>query len=162
MIPKLNPIAMMVLKTTLAADDGWGGCERPLGGGEVEGESAVGTSGEGGGLPKGELDGDAGDTVGADFGDSSGEGEEVSGAGEAGDGEVSGAGEAGGGVLEEACGVGAAREDCGGFEGDAGAGEVDARVSIPTFIPTVQCPGAPQMKYLLPGEESGMTVLPSV
>lgn len=162
MIPKLNPIAMMVLKTTLAADDGWGGCERPLGGGEVEGESAVGTSGEGGGLPKGELDGDAGDTVGADFGDSSGEGEEVSGAGEAGDGEVSGAGEAGGGVLEEACGVGATGEACGGFEGDAGAGEVDARVSIPTFIPTVQCPGAPQMKYLLPGEESGMTVLPSV
>lgn len=151
MIPKLNPIAMMVLKTTLAAEDGWGGCERPLGGGEVEGESAVGTSGEGGGLPKGELDGDAGDTVGADFGDSSGEGEDVS-----------GAGEAGGGVLEEACGVGAAREDCGGFEGDAGAGEVDARASISTFIPTVQCPGAPQMKYLLPGEESGMTVLPSV
>lgn len=162
MIPKLNPIAMMVLKTTLAADDGWGGCERPLGGGEVEGESAVGTSGEGGGLPKGELDGDAGDTVGADFGDSSGEGEEVSGAGEAGDGEVSGAGEAGGGVLEEACGVGATGEACGGFEGDAGAGEVDARASISTFIPTVQCPGAPQMKYLLPGEESGMTVLPSV
>lgn len=89
--------------------------------------------------------------MGADFGDSSGEGEEVS-----------GAGEAGGGVLEEACGVGATGEACGGFEGDAGAGEVDARVSIPTFIPTVQCPGAPQMKYLLPGEESGMTVLPSV
>lgn len=151
MIPKLNPIAMMVLKTTLAADDGWGGCERPLGGGEVEGESAVGTSGGGGGLPKGELDGDTGDTVGADFGDSSGEGEDVS-----------GAGEAGGGVLEEACGVGATGEACGGFEGDAGAGEVDARVSISTFIPTVQCPGAPQMKYLLPGEESGMTVLPSV
>lgn len=162
MIPKLNPTAMVVLKAPLTADDGWGGCERPLGGGEVEGESAVGTSGEGGGLLKGELEGDEGANVGEDFGDSSGEGEEVSGAGEAGDGEVSGADEAGGGVEGDACGVGAAGEACGGVEGDAGAGEADARVSISNFIPATQCPGAPQMKYLLPGEESGMTVLPSV
>lgn len=40
-------------------------------------------------------------------------------------------------------------------------GDVEAAsVSISTFIPWLQCPNVPQMKYLLPGEERGMMVLP--
>lgn len=39
-------------------------------------------------------------------------------------------------------------------------GVVAASVSISTFIPWLQCPNVPHMKYLLPGEERGMMVLP--
>ena len=51
-------------------------------------------------------------------------------------------------------------------EGDsAGESEVAlalARVSISTFIPWLQCPIFPQMKYLFPGEVRGMFVVPSL
>lgn len=69
----------LVWKLLLLADEGDGGGERPLGEGEVPGDSVEGTSGDDG-LP------------GADFGDFAGEGE-VSGAGEAdggGEGDVAG------------------------------------------------------------------------
>ena len=37
-----------------------------------------------------------------------------------------------------------------------------ARVSISTFIPWLQCPIVPQMKYLFPSEVRGMVVAPSL
>lgn len=37
-----------------------------------------------------------------------------------------------------------------------------ARVSISTFIPWLQCPIVPQMKYLFPGKVRGMVVAPSL
>lgn len=43
-----------------------------------------------------------------------------------------------------------------------GVAVVAATTSISTFIPWLQCPGIPQMKYLFPGEESATTVLPPV
>lgn len=50
-------------------------------------------------------------------------------------------------------------------EGDT-SGEVEevavARVSISSFIPWLQCPNDPQMKYLFPGEARGMVVAPSL
>ena len=52
---------------------------------------------------------------------------------------------------------------CGDEEDSVGAdtgGVVVASVSISTFIPWLQCPNVPHMKYLLPGEERGMMVLP--
>jgi hypothetical protein len=67
--------------------------------------------------------------------------------------ELSGAGVgARSGVTEEA--GGSAEGD------DAGGAAADARVSIWTFIPWLQCPIVPQMKFLVPGEESGMVVVP--
>ena len=57
-------------------------------------------------------------------------------------------------------GVGVTDEAGGWTEGDAGGGDDVARVSIWTFIPWLQCPAVPQMKYLLPCEESGMVVVP--
>ncbi|KAL5972819.1 hypothetical protein ACLOJK_039625 [Asimina triloba] len=68
-------------------------------------------------------------------------------------GELDGAGETlgddGGGDLEEV----------GDWEGvDAAA----ATVSTGSFIPPPQWPGAPQMKYRLPGDASGMIVFPPV
>jgi hypothetical protein len=57
------------------------------------------------------------------------------------------------GVTEEEAG-GSAEGD------DAGGAAADARVSIWTFIPWLQCPIVPQMKFLVPGEESGMVVVP--
>ena len=60
-------------------------------------------------------------------------------------------GEAGGGVG----GVAADR-------GVASGGAEVASVSISTFIPWLQCPIVPQMKYLFPGEERGTAVLPPV
>lgn len=139
------------MKTPFVADDGWGGGDKPLEVGEVAGDSAEGTSGEGGPL-LGELDGDTGDFVGADFGDSAGEGVEISGDGEAGSGVKGG----------DACGAGVTGVAAGGVAGDGAGGEDVASVFISNFIPWLQCPIIPQMKYLLPGEESLMTVLPSL
>jgi len=51
--------------------------------------------------------------------------------------------------------------DTGGEGASAVAGGVvAASVSISTFIPWLQCPNVPHMKYLLPGEERGVMVLP--
>lgn len=136
----------VVLEPHFVADEGGSCGEEPLGGRDVEG-----TSEEGRGLLKGESDEDVGDNVGADFGDSSGEGAEISGAGEV------------LGVTGEAGGVaGLSGVAVGDVAGDSDGGEDVARVVIPTFIPWLQCPIVPQMKYLLPGEERGMTVLPSL
>ena len=96
----------------MLADEGGGDGERPLGEGEVPGDSVDGSSGDDG-MP------------GADSGD------------DAGDGEDFGAGDVAGGVDV-------------------------AKVSISICIPWLQCPSVPQMKYRFPGEERGMTVLPSL
>ena len=106
-----------VWKLFLLADEEGGGGERPLGEGEVPGDSVEGTSGDDG-------------VPGADSGDFAGEGE------------VFGAG------------------DDGGVEGDVAGDVAVAKVSISICIPWLQCPSVPQMKYLFPGEERGMTVLP--
>lgn len=42
----------------------------------------------------------------------------------------------------------------------AGNGADAASVTISTFIPKLQCPPAPQMKYRLPGEVREMGVAP--
>jgi hypothetical protein len=94
------------------------------------------------GPSKGESDGDGGSIVGLDSGACVGEEAEI----------LSGAGVGTRGVTKEA--GGSAEGD------DAGGAADDARVSISTFIPWLQCPIVPQMKYLLPGEESGMVVAP--
>lgn len=51
-------------------------------------------------------------------------------------------------------------------EGDAAGDEAEeialASVSISTFIPWLQCPIVPQMKYLFPGDVRGMVVAPSL
>lgn len=95
-------------------------------------------------LPNGEYsDGDGASSIG----------EVVSAAGVSEEVELSGVGVGTRGVAKELAGELA--------EGDAVFGEVDpARVSISTFIPWLQCPSVPQMKYFLPGEESGMVVVP--
>lgn len=86
-------------------------------------------------LPNGESDGDGARSIG----------EVVSDAGVAEEIELSGAGVGTRGDTKEA----------------GGLAEADpARVSISTFIPWLQCPSVPQMKYFLPGEESGMVVVP--
>ncbi|KAF5746040.1 hypothetical protein HS088_TW06G00205 [Tripterygium wilfordii] len=109
---------------------------------------------EGGGGETGEE----GEVAGVTVTGTSGRDVEVSGAGERFGatevGEVSGAG--------EAVGVTGVAAD-GGFAGEAGdgVGVAVARVSISTFIPELQWPGVPQMKYLLPGDDRAMTVLPS-
>lgn len=96
------------------------------------------------GLPKGELDGDGVSSCGeVDSGAGTGAGEEV---------ELSGAG-VGTRVTEEAGGLAG---------GDAVVGADAARVCISTFIPWLQCPLVPQMKDLLPGEESRIVVVPPV
>lgn len=134
---------IVVLKPHLVADEGDSCGEEPLGGKDVEGISEEGAWG----LLKGESDEDVGDNVGGDSGNCAGEGGPISGAGEELGISVEAGGEAG------LSGVAA---------GDV-AGDTDvARVVISTFIPWLQCPGVPQMKYLLPGEERGMTVLPSL
>lgn len=62
------------------------------------------------------------------------------------------------GMMEEIVGE-SARGDAAGESSE----EVELeRVSISTFIPWVQCPIAPQMKYLFPGELRGMVVAPSL
>lgn len=48
----------------------------------------------------------------------------------------------------------------GGAKGEAGGGVEVARVSISSFIPPLQCPGVAQVKYLLPGDERVMAVVP--
>lgn len=107
-------------------------------------DSVEGIIEDGSVLPKGESDiGDGVSSCGeVDTGAGAGAGEEV---------ELSGAG-VGTRVTEEA----------GGLAGDAVIGADAARVSISTFIPWLQCPIVPQMKYLLPGEESGIAVVPPV
>lgn len=57
----------------------------------------------------------------------------------------------------------------GGVEGEAAGGEGEgegerevARISIWSFIPWPQCPGVPQMKYLFPGDDRMMEVVPSL
>ena len=52
--------------------------------------------------------------------------------------------------------------DDGGVEGDVAGDVAVAKVSISICIPWLQCPSVPQMKYRFPGEERGMTVLPSL
>jgi hypothetical protein len=95
------------------------------------------------GPSKDESDGDGGSNVGVDSGVCVGE-------------------EA---WLSSGAGVGTSKgvtDEAGGWiEGDGVGGADDvARVFISTFIPWLQCPTVPQMKYLLPGEESGMVVVP--
>lgn len=92
-------------------------------------------------LPNGESDGDGASSIGEVVSDA-GVSEEVA---------LSGAGVGTRGVTKEAGGL---------AEGDAAAEADPARVSISTFIPWLQCPSVPQMKYFLPGEESGMVVVP--
>lgn len=91
----------------------------------------------------------------ASSGDCAGEGEaaEVSGARE----EAKGLSEEGGRVVEgDSCG---ARFTAG--EAVGGGAELVARlVSTSSFIPWLQCPFVPQMKYLFPAEERGIVVLP--
>lgn len=69
-----------------------------------------------------------------------------------------GGGEGTAGVVD---GGGAVAEGGGGEEA-AGGGEEAARVVISSFMPLMQCPPLPQMKYLLPGEVRGMTAAPPV
>lgn len=71
--------------------------------------------------------------------------------------EAKGVSEEGGRVVEgDSCG---ARFAAG--EAVGGGAEVVARlVSTSSFIPWLQCPIVPQMKYLFPGEERGIVVLP--
>lgn len=122
---------------SLLADDGGAAKETPGKGGELVGENSGSSDGDSGG------NGDEGDNVGASSGECAGEGKpELFGDGE---------GEETGGVSGE--------DGSGEFVGEAGGGAV-ARMSISSFIPWVQCPGVPQMKYLLPGEERAMTVEP--
>lgn len=103
------------------------------GGGAVAGDSVEGTFGKGR-LPSG---------VGiVASGDSAGDGEETS-------GDETGESDRGEGAD-------------GGIAGEEAGGEEVASVSISTFIPLLQCPGAAQMKYLFPGDDKVMTVLPSV
>ena len=118
--------------------------------GDNEGSSKDESDGEGGstvgvdstGVCVGESDGEGGSTVGVDSaGICVGEGTSLS----------SGAGVGTKGVTSE---VG------GWIVGDGVGGADVARVFIWTFIPWLQCPVVPQMKYLLPGEESGMVVVP--
>lgn len=103
-------------------------------GGVKEGDNA--------GSSEDESDGEGGSTVGVDSaGVCVGEGASLS----------SGAGVGTKGVTSEV----------GGWIVVDGVGGADvARVFIWTFIPWLQCPTVPQMKYLLPGEESGMVVVP--
>lgn len=64
-------------------------------------------------------------------------------------------------LSEAGVGTNGVTDEVGGLlEGDAGGGADVARVSIWTFIPWLQCPLVPQMKYFLPCEESGMLVVP--
>lgn len=93
----------------------------------------------------GNSDGKAGDKVGADSGDCTGEALEASGANGV-------STEEGAGIEGDSCGAGLRGEAVGAVEG--------ARVSTSSFIPWLQCPVVPQMKYLLPGEDRGMVVLP--
>ena len=65
-----------------------------------------------------------------------------------------------GGRVEVVGGDGRLGEAGGGVKGEAGGGVEVARVSISSFIPPAQCPGVAQVKYLLPGEERGMAVVP--
>lgn len=144
----------VVLETPFVADEEPGGeavveVEEP-GGEAVAGDSVKGTLASGG-LLEGELDGDVGDILGAFFGDCAGEGEET-GVGVEGDA-------LGGGVVGEE-GGGVEGVAGGGAEGVADGGEDVASVSTSSFIPWLQCPAVPQMKYLLPVEERVMTVLP--
>jgi len=69
-----------------------------------------------------------------------------------------------GGNAGAGCEVVSGGEAVGGVAdgGEDDGGEEAARVSISTFIPWLQCPLVPQMKYLLPAEARGMTVLPPV
>lgn len=59
---------------------------------------------------------------------------------------------------EEVRGVSAA--GVGIFGGGTGGAAEAARVTISTFIPRLQCPILPQMKYRLPGEMRGTGVVP--
>ncbi|CAL5336565.1 unnamed protein product [Camellia sinensis] len=61
--------------------------------------------------------------------------------------------------LEESGGNGEAIDGVGGVAIDGGLAW-EASVSTSTFIPWLQCPIDPQMKYLFPGEVRGTTVLP--
>lgn len=156
MITRLIPIVRLLCKLSLLADDARGVFIKP----SIEGAVA----GDGVGLVNGAVRGAEGDIVGVISGDCDGERLKISGGGEeaggmsveaggrvevvGGDGRL---GEAGGGVKGEAGG---------GVKGEAGGGVEVARVSISSFIPPAQCPGVAQVKYLLPGEERGMTVVP--
>lgn len=87
---------------------------------------------------------------------------ECAGEGEA--AEVSGAREEAKGVSEEGDGV-AEGDPCGArfTAGEAvggGAEVVAGLVPTSSFIPWLQCPIVPQMKYLFPAEERGIVVLP--
>ena len=118
------------------ADDGGGVGVEPLGEGEFIGDSVEGTTGDDAGLLTGDCD------LGGDRGDI--------------------------GECMGSEGTGVARESCGGVGGvsadggAAGGGAEVASVSISTFIPWLQCPIVPQMKYLFPREERGTAVLPPV
>lgn len=70
-------------------------------------------------------------------------------------------------TAEGTRGINASGEAVGEYivEGDA-AGEIAevalSRVSTSSFIPWLQCPNVPQMKYILPAEVRGMVVVPSL
>ena len=62
-------------------------------------------------------------------------------------------------------GLGAAGISSGDSAGEVVESSGDAavaRVFTSTFIPWLQCPIVPQMKYLFPGEVRGMVVAPSL